>query len=1021
MNIQEFKNLYPEYNDMSLEEFAKKTHQKYYSDIPWTTFQIKSGLKPIKILQPIDERKYAFAETAKGTSLKFGQELISAVETGAALAMMPIEFIASTIPGWAGIIEGLRTGDTAAAAEATTKIQAMMHPYLSYQPITEAGKRGVETVKKGFELLSQFGQWLTTETGLKKYPTISTTIESFIELLPVIVAPFLFRQKGIKPVNPEDILRLEKEIDRVGQAVKEKVSSQGILESEKVIPTTKWETMLENFAKDHFPEIDEMGAILITPDEIKKAFEGIKAKFDQEAPFKAVGAPETGYNVKNYYSQRALWEQKGLEVGKEIGKLSKEQRSELVLLTEKNRKFVEGTPFEKAYDAWHKGSEEALRHLSQLKILKDKGWPQTAIDRLIEENEILTKKANKIKQKSAKQDFLDKIEENEEIISRLKDLKFVHIPVRYWFADKAGRDPSWGTRTLRYLARRQRKTVSIGDLVDEGFLKSEDMDMMDVVTSYYRRVGKDIALGRIIQSAINEKLLTTKPVEGTIELPTYRFPILKGYYADPVFADYLYRFLNNVGRQGTIENVLGSVKMMQFYNPLFLPMYDTIQATMLRGLDPKSYPKLPKHIYEGIRDIVKKTPEYWEALDNGLASKPFNNPLDSYQRMMDMLKSENKTIWAVLRKYAGPQSLRQIYNHSWNTAWMLDNLTRQISYRYLLDKGFNSREAAQIAAKFHSDYASVPPAMRRVLNHIFFTPTFKITMAKLFDEMIEGLPKTGFKLGKVSQRTKIMAKGAITTFGIIMGIDAYWRSQGFQCDQFGRRYFKRVEVADPETGETSTKELVITWSNPANMWLKYWFRGKQALEPDEKTGIKKALEMNKWEFHPLYRVGYELTENKDEKGDNIVNPFDSNLEKALKRGRYIFTRIVRITGLLDKTKVDPKAHGAMAKEIGQLQALIWRPFSFAYLRSPKEERIYWKVRGLERALRKQIISGKGIEESDLNEFNKQLDTLLNELHSDQVSETERIRFMMIKDQAAQEKIAKNVKGDKQAVFTMPTP
>jgi len=391
--------------------------------------------------------------------------------------------------------------------------------------------------------------------------------------------------------------------------------------------------------------------------------------------------------------------------------------------------------------------------------------------------------------------------------------------------------------------------------------------------------------------------------------------------------------------------------------------------------------------------------------------------LDSYHRMMDMVKSENRTVWSVLKKNMGPQSLRTVYNLSWNTAWYLDNTVRQISYRYLRDKGFSPREAAQIAAKFHSDYASVPPAMRRALNHVFFTPTFKITMAKLFIEMIEGLPKTGFKLGKVTPRTKVMAKGAMATFGLIMGIDAYWRSQGFKCDQFGRRYYKEVEVADPETEEISRKELVITWSNPANMWLKYWFRGKQALEPDERTGMKRFLEMNKWEFHPLYRVGYEMTENKDEKQDNIVDPFDSSLEKALKRTKYAFTRIVRITGLLDKTKVDPKAHGAIAKEIGQIQALIWRPFAFSYLRTPKEERIYWRVKGLERLLRKQIISGKGIEQKDLEEFNRQLDILLNQLPSDEVSEAERIRFMMLKEEQTQKEINEIIKKEK--VTTVP--
>ena len=49
-------------------------------------------------------------------------------------------------------------------------------------------------------------------------------------------------------------------------------------------------------------------------------------------------------------------------------------------------------------------------------------------------------------------------------------------------------------------------------------------------------------------------------------------PQLRGKRLDPFFSDVITDFFGR--EQVTLGGVFGVVKMMQFYNPLFMPMYD---------------------------------------------------------------------------------------------------------------------------------------------------------------------------------------------------------------------------------------------------------------------------------------------------------------------------------------------------------------------------------------------------------------------------------------------------------------
>ena len=211
-------------------------------------------------------------------------------------------------------------------------------------------------------------------------------------------------------------------------------------------------------------------------------------------------------------------------------------------------------------------------------------------------------------------------------------MNFTHIPSAMWFEGKVGRD---GGSALKLLATQKRKTFRIQDLVDQGVINRNDIHPVDIIANYMRRKGRDFATLDIVEAAVSDGLASKKPKEGFVQVPAYKAPILAKYHLHPLLADHIYQ-MSQVKSMGLIEKASVAVKMAAFHNPLFLPMYDTVQGVMLGSF--RSI-KTPKHLMGAIKDEWKKTPEYFEALDSGLASQPFNNPFNSYRQMIEGIKS----------------------------------------------------------------------------------------------------------------------------------------------------------------------------------------------------------------------------------------------------------------------------------------------------------------------------------------------------------------------------------------------
>jgi hypothetical protein len=80
MNIQEIRQKYPQYNDMSDSDLATALHAKHYSDVPFTEFSSKIGLEGIPQAKPMDAPdRGGFKPGMLRKTLSYGPEVGGAV------------------------------------------------------------------------------------------------------------------------------------------------------------------------------------------------------------------------------------------------------------------------------------------------------------------------------------------------------------------------------------------------------------------------------------------------------------------------------------------------------------------------------------------------------------------------------------------------------------------------------------------------------------------------------------------------------------------------------------------------------------------------------------------------------------------------------------------------------------------------------------------------------------------------------------------------------------------------------
>ena len=759
------------------------------------------------------------------------------------------------------------------------------------------------------------------------------------------------------------------------------------------------------------------GAIL---EDILKVKDGFFKILDVEKPYKDVGAPLTGINIKNFISKRVAGEEKTLQAiqkFKGMG-LTRSDYTELAFIAERPGLFGKLEPairkkYSPAYQNIRKFFDGYLTKLQSRGRLESP-WPQSHIKRLEERNLHLMESINKGTNPERVAKLKKELENNRALITKYEKgkIQYVHLPVKLWLGDTMEALPSdVADKVISSIPYGiyGRETPTLADLVlaleKEGVMKRADVDIRDIMAVYGRYIENKFALQDIMEMAKKEGMaeLTVDAPPEWVNLPTKIAPEFKGYSLHPAFEEYLEKYMADLSRSGSgIGRVMASVKMLQFYNPIFLPMYDVVQSAMAGAL---LTPKMPRSLIKAIKSLKNKDDEYWIAYNNGLFSQPFSNPFSAYMKDVSRLKSkldsDGSMMLGLLEKTnfykQNPQKvLSSIYTASWNIAWTGDKLIRMMTYNHLRSKGIGRLESAQTAALFHGDYASVPPMTRRIMNKVFFTPTFKVVMAKLYGTMIKGLWKSYLskpgkyidmiKKGEIWTKAnpltadKVFGRGLAITVGIIMGKDLMMtKGFGFRRDQYCRRYYKKADV------DGQPKELVMTFSSPANLPLRYYYRIKSGLMPYNTNKIASLASTFKWDLHPLHQLVIEIASNQRTDFEPVYNPNDPAPKQIGDMFWYSMRRIIRVSELVmsepragDKGKITKE----LAEELGTFWTMVLRPITFLYMRNTKEQRVSGQIYSLQQEFSNNIKKfGQTANQKDFQLWLKTYDSRLNDLYN----------------------------------------
>lgn len=675
--------------------------------------------------------------------------------------------------------------------------------------------------------------------------------------------------------------------------------------------------------------------------------------FDVQNRFK--DAPRLGTAIKNQFSVQdaieSMTENRIAKVSRSLMKAgyTQEERADLEhtlpLMAEDNTIF-EKMPrnqqerLQPSVDIIRKFYDDGLQMLKQEGGL-EQGFYEEMRNRI---------KSEKVKAKNS--GSAEQYRRLDEKLARIEEASFVSIPYRMWFEQLAITNPRRASKIMALLTTKKRKTLFIRDLLEKKIIKSEDVSMSQIMGYYGRRLGQDIALLRIKNAGTEsghikdlEKGQRTDRFGGFVRPPS-NAPILKGTQIKGVLSDYLIDASKYHDSMKLFDKGLALTKMGQFINPLFLPVYDLWQAAMAGTINPLRPVRTFKNFKKATNDFIDKGEQWVEAGIHGTRSTPYVNPIAQYNEYIQQIAKHPNPIVRAFNGIFSQDVFRQIYNTSWKTAWALDGWVRQATYRHLTDDlGFSPADAGRSAGLYHADYAGIPSGTRKKINRWFFTPSFKISMTKLYLKMMKDSISVSIKAGEniikgrrvgenITGEEKLMIGGLGRTLGIIMTMDILMTSfMGFERDEWGRRYTKEMETTEGK------KDLVITYGTPFNMLFKYYFRFMESFaNPAVMNKLQTFLQKNSWELHPVWRMINGFMRNKRPDGKQIYDKFTGKGSGQI--ATYFLSQssalvdevLTTISSDAEKVEMDR----ILKEELGTAGELFAQWFAFAYLKNISE-------------------------------------------------------------------------------------
>jgi hypothetical protein len=596
-------------------------------------------------------------------------------------------------------------------------------------------------------------------------------------------------------------------------------------------------------------------------------------------------------------------------------------------------------------------------------------------------------------------------------LKTLETQRFMHIPLAAWFPElarkRAGKRLTGKQRakagqiTEQVQIIKQRRALSVASLLDKNMLEKSDIDPFQMMMSYADRIGQAHGLVNIRDAAVADGL--AKKTKGKPKSKDGQFwekggdkTIWKGYWIDSRVVDAvtdLQKLSDNKTKFGEIwDRTVAQVKMAQFYNPAFMPMYDLYQSLFKAGNMWRLHRFIPNLAKAGYQ-VWTKGDQWQIASKLNVFSKPYANPLNTQARTAARIKANRDSTTATIAlhmadtvrgllgfKGRGAPIVSELYNTSWDMAWAGDQMIRLATYMSLKDKGMKHMEAADVAARVHADYADVPAGVRKRLNRIIFTPTYFLSMAKVQVAMVTEAAKSighvatlGTKF-KQTDTQKTLAMGAFTSAAALLALNEWLKAGDWEEDEWGRKWTKAVDT--PQGPE----EITLNMTNPLNKNIKYLYWAKALMNPGELDPLNSLWNKMKWEATPVYRIGLQILDNRKGNGRKIRNEFDKGGKQLLDTAAWTLKEVYRMvdysTGLFPDSS--PEMRKALANDVDNTLVILERAgLAFIGSRSSKERRVAAQVRNLTSTFkdntRREVLDTGTLDEEA---YNKRLENYL---------------------------------------------
>ena len=505
------------------------------------------------------------------------------------------------------------------------------------------------------------------------------------------------------------------------------------------------------------------------------------------------------------------------------------------------------------------------------------GWPQSYIDQLEREKQKLTEQIPLLKQKKAIQRRQNRIKEIEELQEVLSHRRF--FPGRYIVKPESEASvikllPEGKFRGSQVRSRWIKgKTIPDIDAAIKLGLEPFDSRRATLDYLYWAEIEKNKWV--LYEGIKEDPNLAMRGREAPDWWDNVAIKELKGYKVNPLITDVLEELASSgtTSKQGLPEAYMKLArygKIASFYNPIIMGgIYDPQQGYLAAGVrvfNPVTYTRALKGTLaedEFHKELVRLD-LYPKPVDLG-PQRDMDQLILSAAKQMD--ESCSKFTAFVEKATDGRwnfkggehtknmiKTISGLYSVEWNVTWTLDAASRRTSVKVLMARGWPVEKAVERARFYHADYGDIPSASRRFLNMAMWTPSYQISMAKVYGNM---------------------ARHPIKERGPLARLIAFWLLVGTGSAIAGYKWQEGYRFVK----ETEEGEDVITGSGPLFFLHKYLAR-----DPKQSAYYQSAI--------PIHIV-WSIAKNRDWKGDKIYEEVDNKEIQVAKTAGYIIRTYFR--------------------------------------------------------------------------------------------------------------------------------